>query len=83
MCLSREHLAFLEARNEEDYEQGRIGYETHVRFADQSSRCAGCDLLDNGRQGDMLEECRLRILRFFISGRQDDERRLAGQGVSR
>ncbi|MDF1562168.1 MAG: hypothetical protein P1V51_03945 [Deltaproteobacteria bacterium] len=82
MCISRQHLTYLVDRNEEDYERGNIGYETHVRFVDQSTRCETCTLLDNGRQGDMMEECRLRILRFFIAGRRDDERRLSDQEVA-
>ena len=77
MCISREHLVYLADRNEEDYAVGRIGYETHIRFDDQASRCERCELLGNARQGDMMEDCRLRILRFFIAGRRDDEKRLA------
>jgi len=79
MCLTREHLELLTARNEEDYSAKRIGYETYIRFGDQSERCEGCPLLSNGVQGDMFEECRLRLLRFFIAGRRDDELRLSEQ----
>lgn len=77
MCISRKHLEFLVERNERDHDAELIGYETHLRFEDQSERCLECPLFDNGKQKDMYEECRVRILRFFISGRRDDEKRLA------
>ncbi|MFW5878388.1 MAG: hypothetical protein ACOCVR_01085 [Myxococcota bacterium] len=75
MCVSRRHLALLEAQNEEHFRKGLIGYETYVRFADQSRRCWECSLMDNGRQGDMLDECRLRMLRYFVSAKRDDAER--------
>jgi hypothetical protein len=76
MCIARKHLDFLDERNERDYKAGDIGYETYVRFADHVHQCRQCDLLDNGRQGDIYDECRVRILRYFISAKRDDMRRL-------
>lgn len=76
VCISRSHLAFLERSNEEDYAAGRIGYETWVRFSDHAERCWECPLLENGVHGDMFEECRVRLLRFFISAKRDDAERL-------
>jgi hypothetical protein len=75
MCISRTHLDYLEERNETDFREKRIGYETYVRFADQSRRCWECPLMDNGLQGDMLEECRLRMLRYFVAAKRDDAQR--------
>ena len=77
VCISRSHLTFLGRSNEEDYAAQRIGYETWVRFTDQAERCRECPLLENGAQGDMFEECRVRLLRFFISAKRDDAERLA------
>ncbi|RMG11102.1 MAG: hypothetical protein D6729_18475 [Deltaproteobacteria bacterium] len=74
MCIARRHLDYLVARNEEDRAAGRIGYETHLRFEDLAERCRECPLLDNGRQGDMYEECRIRLLRYFVAARRDDSR---------
>lgn len=75
MCLTRDHLQFLDETNEADYAAERIGYETYVRFQDQHDRCVECPLLDNGRQGDMYEDCRVHFLRFYISAKRDDDRR--------
>ncbi len=78
MCLKREHVAFLEAANERHYAEARIGYETYIRFEDQATRCRACELCENGRQGDMLEACRVSFLRFFISMKRDAEKRRKG-----
>ena len=77
MCISRVYLDYLDVVNEEDYKAARIGYETYVRFADHSLQCRQCELLDNGKQGDIYDECRIRALRFFVSAKRDDAKRLA------
>ena len=74
MCISRAHLDYLVARNESDYAAGRIGYETHVRFDTLAEQCRACPLMDNGRQGDMYETCRVQLLRYFVAARRDDSR---------
>ena len=75
MCVSRRHLAYLEGKNEDHFREKLISYETYVRFADQSRRCWECPLMDNGLQGDMLDECRLRMLRYFVAAKRDDAER--------
>lgn len=75
MCVSRRHLVYLETKNEDHFRDGLIGYETYVRFADQAQRCWDCSLMDNGVQGDMLDECRLRLLRYFVAAKRDDAER--------
>jgi hypothetical protein len=76
MCISRKHLAFLEAQNERDYMDEKITSETHLLFNEHRGHCQGCDRLDNGVQGDLYDECRLRILRYFVSAKRDDTERL-------
>ena len=73
MCLSRKHVEYLERSNEDDYQQRRVSYETYVRFCDITQRCQECDLLDNGTHGDILGDCRLHLLRLFISMKRDAE----------
>ncbi len=74
MCLSRKHAEYLERSNETEFQQGKISYETYVRFADIVERCRGCELLDNGQYGDIQGECRLHFLRVFISMKRDAEK---------
>lgn len=77
MCLSRKYVDYLERSNEADFEQGRISYETYVRFTDIVDRCRECELCENGQYGDILGECRLHFLRVFVSMKRDTERILA------
>lgn len=77
MCLSRKYVDYLERSNEADFEQGRISYETYVRFTDIVDRCRDCELCENGQYGDILGECRLHFLRVFVSMKRDTERILA------
>lgn len=76
MCMSRKHVDYLDVANEQHYREERVGYETYIRFADLSMRCRSCDLCDNGKHGDILEECRVGFLRFFVSMKRDAEKRL-------
>lgn len=76
MCISRKNLDYLDVCNEQDYRSGKIGYETYVRFADHALQCRQCELLDNGKQGDIYDECRTRVLRFFVAAKRDDAKRL-------
>ncbi|MGI5862666.1 MAG: hypothetical protein ACOX6T_11495 [Myxococcales bacterium] len=76
MCLETKHLDYLERTNEADFREKRISYETYIRFADLIDRCRCCDLCDNGEHGDILGECRIHLLRLFISMKRDAERRL-------
>lgn len=77
MCISRANLDFLDVANERDYKSGKIGYETYVRFADHALQCRQCELLDNGKQGDIYDECRVRVLRYFVAAKRDDAKRIA------
>lgn len=74
MCLARKHVDFLGRTNEIDFQQRKISYETYIRFCDVLERCRGCDLCDNGEQGDILGDCRVHVLRMFISMKRDSER---------
>jgi hypothetical protein len=71
MCLSRKVVDFLDQSNERDFRAGRASYETYVRFSDIVERCRSCELYDNGRHGDMQGECRLHVLRVFVSMKRD------------
>jgi hypothetical protein len=71
MCLSRKVVAFLERSNERDFDGGRASYETYARFCDIVGRCRSCRLFDNGVYGDMYGECRLHVLRVFVSMKRD------------
>lgn len=73
MCLDRKHVDYLQRTNETDFREGKISYETYVRFVDITERCAQCDLCGNGLQGDILSECRVHLLRLFISMKRDAE----------
>lgn len=86
MCMSLRHVDFLDTSNEDDYRFGRISYETYIRMADITARCRQCDRMDNGEQGDMLDECRTTNLRLMGSLNRDAEARIrekraAGQGA--
>ncbi len=76
MCISRRHVDFLDASNEDDYRLGRVSYETYIRMSDIASRCRQCDRMDNGQQGDILEECRVHYLRLFVSMKRDAEQHI-------
>jgi hypothetical protein len=76
MCISRKHLDFMSGINDGHYKAGRIGYETYIRFAEHAGICQKCELLDNGTQGDIFNECRVRVLRYFVSAKRDDAARL-------
>ena len=67
MCLGSKHLDYLERTNEADFREKRVSY---------IDRCRCCDLCDNGEHGDILGECRIHLLRLFISMKRDAERRL-------
>lgn len=71
MCLSRKVVDYLEQSNERDFRAGRASYETYVRFCDIVERCRRCELFDNGRHGEMLGECRMQVLRVFVSMKHD------------
>jgi hypothetical protein len=71
MCLSRKVIDYLERSNERDFRAGRASYETYVRFGDIVDRCRSCDRFDNGRHGEMLGECRMHVLRLFVSMKRD------------
>lgn len=73
MCLARKHVDYLGRTNEADFREGKISYETYIRFVDITERCAGCELCDNGAQGDVHSECRIHFLRLFISMKRDAE----------
>ena len=77
MCLSKKHVEYLERTNEADFQQGRISYETYVRFSDIVERCRECELCGNNEYGDILSECRLHFLRVFVSMKRDTEKHLA------
>lgn len=74
MCMSRKHVEYLERTNESDYQQGKISYETYIRFTDIVDRCRECDLCDNDKFGDILSECRVHFLRVFVSMKRDMEK---------
>jgi hypothetical protein len=70
-------VEYLEKSNEVDFQQGKISYETYVRFTDIVDRCRECELCDNGQYGDIMGECRLHFLRVFVSMKRDTERLMA------
>jgi len=82
MCMTKKHIEYLERTNESDYQQGKISYETYVRFVDIVGRCHECDLCDNGKFGDILSECRLHFVRVFASMKRDMERLAAERRAS-
>lgn len=82
MCMSKKHIEYLERTNESDYQQGRISYETYIRFIDIVERCHECDLCGNGKYGDILSECRLHFVRVFASMKRDMEKIAAEKRVS-
>jgi len=73
MCLKRKHVEYLGRTNEEEYRQRKISYETYVRLCDIVERCELCDLFDNGVYGDIHSECRIHIVRLFVSMTRDAE----------
>jgi len=77
MCLSRKHVDYLERSNETEFQQGKISYETYVRFTDIVDRCRECELCGNGEYGDIMGECRLHFLRVFVSMKRDTEKLFA------
>ena len=81
MCMSKKHVEYLERTNESDYQQGRISYETYVRFIDIVERCHDCDLCNNAKFGDILSECRLHFVRVFASMKRDMEKIAAEKRV--
>lgn len=83
MCISRKHIDFLDASNEDDYRAGKVSYETYIRMSDIASRCRQCDRLDNGRQGDILDECRVHYLRLFVSMKRDAEQHIRAKYPAR
>jgi len=82
MCLSKKHVEYLERSNEVDFQQGKISYETYVRFTDIVDRCRECELCGNGEYGDIMGECRLHFLRVFVSMKRDTERIFAEKKAS-
>jgi hypothetical protein len=82
MCLSRKVVDYLERSNERDFNGGRASYETYVRFCDIVDRCHACERFDNGAYGDMLGECRLHVLRVFVSMKRDVEQVLLQRALS-
>jgi len=82
MCLSKKHVEYLERTNESDFQQGKISYETYIRFTDIVERCRDCDLCGNNEYGDILGECRLHFLRVFASMKRDMEKIAAERRVS-
>ena len=84
MCLARKHVDFLEITNEQDFRSGRVSYETYLRFGDIAMRCRQCERCDNGEHADILPECRVHFLRFFISMKKDGEKwRIAQQRAAK
>ncbi|MFN7133190.1 MAG: hypothetical protein ACK4N5_14015 [Myxococcales bacterium] len=73
MCLARKHVDYLDFTNEEEYRSGKISYETYIRMSDIAMRCRQCERMDNGQQGDVLDECRVHFLRLFVSMKHDAE----------
>ncbi len=82
MCLSRKVVDYLDRSNERDFSGGRASYETYVRFCDIVDRCRACARFDNGAYGDMLGECRLHVLRVFVSMKRDVEQVLLQRALS-
>ncbi len=83
MCLSRKVVDYLEQSNERDFRAGRASYETYVRFNDIIDRCRGCELFDNGKHGEMVGECRMHVLRVFVSMKRDVAQLFLERGLAR
>jgi hypothetical protein len=83
MCLSKKHVEYLERTNESDFQQGKISYETYVRFSDIVERCRECELCGNNEYGDIQSECRLHFLRVFVSMKRDTEKHLAAKRAAK